>query len=39
MPVKVLDSLGSGANSGVIAGVDFVGAKGKSGDVASDGGQ
>ena len=35
IPVKVLDSRGSGAYSGVIAGVDFVGANGKSGDVAN----
>ncbi|MBK5191800.1 MAG: S8 family peptidase [Flavobacteriaceae bacterium] len=35
IPVKVLDSRGSGSYSGVIAGVDFVGAKGKSGDVAN----
>lgn len=35
VPVKVLDSRGSGAYSGVIAGVDWVGAKGKSGDVAN----
>lgn len=35
IPVKVLDSRGSGSYSGVIAGVDFVGANGKSGDVAN----
>lgn len=35
VPVKVLDSRGSGSYSGVIAGVDFVGANGKSGDVAN----
>jgi subtilisin family serine protease len=35
IPVKVLDSRGSGSYSGVIAGVDWVGAKGKSGDVAN----
>ncbi|MFO7720753.1 MAG: S8 family peptidase [Gillisia sp.] len=35
IPVKVLDSRGSGSYSGVIAGVDHVGAKGKSGDVAN----
>lgn len=35
VPVKVLDSRGSGSYSGVIAGVDWVGAKGKSGDVAN----
>jgi len=34
IPIKVLDSRGSGSYSGVIAGVDFVGANGKSGDVA-----
>jgi subtilisin family serine protease len=35
IPVKVLDSRGSGSYSGVIAGVEYVGAKGKSGDVAN----
>jgi len=35
IPIKVLDSRGSGSYSGVIAGVDFVGANGKSGDVAN----
>lgn len=35
VPVKVLDSRGSGSYSGVIAGVDFVGANGSSGDVAN----
>ncbi|MUP46823.1 S8 family peptidase [Gramella sp. BOM4] len=35
VPVKVLDSRGSGSYSGVIAGVDFVGAKAKNGDVAN----
>jgi subtilisin family serine protease len=35
IPVKVLDSRGSGSYSGVIAGVEFVGAHGKSGDVAN----
>ena len=35
IPVKVLDSRGSGSYSGVIAGVDFVGAKGSAGDVAN----
>ncbi|WP_224998292.1 S8 family serine peptidase [Cesiribacter sp. SM1] len=35
VPVKVLDSRGSGSYSGVIAGVDFVGANGRSGDVAN----
>lgn len=33
--VKVLDSRGSGSYSGVISGVDWVGAKGKAGDVAN----
>lgn len=35
VPIKVLDSRGSGSYSGVIAGVDWVGSKGKSGDVAN----
>lgn len=35
VPVKVLDSRGSGAYSGVIAGVDHVAARGKAGDVAN----
>lgn len=35
IPVKVLDSRGSGSYSGVIAGVDHVAANGKSGDVAN----
>lgn len=35
VPVKVLDARGSGAYSGVIAGVNWVGAKGRSGDVAN----
>jgi len=35
IPVKVLGSTGSGSYSGVIAGVDYVGANGKSGDVAN----
>lgn len=35
VPVKVLDSRGSGSYSGVIAGVDFVGANGNQGDVAN----
>ncbi|CAN5194262.1 hypothetical protein BH23BAC2_BH23BAC2_02690 [soil metagenome] len=35
IPVKVLDSRGSGSYSGVIAGVDHVGAYGKAGDVAN----
>ena len=35
IPVKVLDSRGSGSYSGVIAGVDFVAAHGKAGDVAN----
>ncbi|WP_246289628.1 S8 family serine peptidase [Hymenobacter terrestris] len=33
--VQVLDARGSGSNSGVIAGVDYVGANGKIGDVAN----
>jgi len=33
--VRVLDSRGSGSNSGVIAGVDYVGTNGKAGDVAN----
>ena len=35
IPVKVLDSRGSGSYSGVIAGVDHVAIYGKSGDVAN----
>lgn len=35
IPVKVLDSRGSGSYSGVIAGVDYVAANGVSGDVAN----
>lgn len=35
VPVKVLDSRGSGSFSGVIAGVDFVGINGQLGDVAN----
>lgn len=35
IPVKVLDSRGSGSYSGVIAGVDHVGANGSPGDVAN----
>jgi subtilisin family serine protease len=35
IPIKVLDTRGSGSNSGVIAGVDFVAANGKAGDVAN----
>ncbi|MBS9524438.1 S8 family peptidase [Litoribacter alkaliphilus] len=35
VPIKVLDSRGSGSYSGVIAGVNFVGANGKAGDVAN----
>ncbi|NNF19348.1 MAG: S8 family serine peptidase [Flavobacteriaceae bacterium] len=35
VPVKVLDSRGSGSYSGVIQGVDFVGANGSNGDVAN----
>ena len=35
IPVKVLDSRGSGAYSGVIAGIDFVAANGSPNDVAN----
>lgn len=35
IPVKVLDRRGSGSYSGVIAGVDHVGANGSNGDVAN----
>lgn len=35
VPVRVLDRRGSGSNSGVIAGVDFVAAHGSPGDVAN----
>ena len=35
IPVKVLDAGGSGAYSWIIAGVDFVAANGKAGDVAN----
>ncbi len=35
IPVKVLSSTGSGTNSGVIAGVDWVGRYGVNGDVAN----
>lgn len=35
IPVKVLDSRGSGSYSGVIAGIDHVGANGTAGDVAN----
>lgn len=35
IPVKVLDSRGSGSYSGVIAGVDHVAANGSTGDVAN----
>jgi hypothetical protein len=35
VPVKVLNKRGSGTNSGVIAGVDYVGANGNAGDVAN----
>lgn len=35
VPIKVLDSRGSGSNSGVIAGVDFVAANAAVGDVAN----
>ncbi len=33
--VRVLNRRGSGSNSDVIAGVDYVGAQGKGGDVAN----
>lgn len=35
IPVKVLDSRGSGSYDGVIAGIDFVAANGSNGDVAN----
>ncbi len=35
IPVKVLDSNGSGTTSGVISGVDYVAANGSNGDVAN----
>ncbi|MFC6981324.1 S8 family serine peptidase [Microbulbifer taiwanensis] len=35
IPVKVLDRRGSGTTSGVIAGVDYVGANAASGDCAN----
>ncbi len=35
VPVKVLDSNGSGSYSGVLAGVDYVARKGNAGDVAN----
>lgn len=35
IPIKVLDSRGSGSYSGVIAGVEHVGANGSNGDVAN----
>ncbi|MEJ1221395.1 S8 family serine peptidase [Sediminicola sp. 1XM1-17] len=35
IPVKVLDSRGSGSYSGVIAGIDYVAANGSNGDVAN----
>ncbi len=35
IPVKVLDKRGSGSFSGVIEGVDYVGANGQAGDVAN----
>lgn len=35
IPVKVLDSRGSGSYSGVISGVDYVAANGSAGDVAN----
>ena len=33
--IRVLDARGSGSNSGVIAGVDYVGANGRAGEVAN----
>lgn len=35
IPIKVLDSRGTGTYSGVIAGIDFVAANGEKGDVAT----
>lgn len=35
IPVKVLGASGSGSMSGIVAGVDFVAANGRSGDVAN----
>lgn len=35
IPVKVLDSTGSGTFSGVLAGINYVAANGKAGDVAN----
>jgi subtilisin family serine protease len=35
VPVKVLNQYGGGSNSTVIAGIDFVGHRGKKGDVAN----
>jgi subtilisin family serine protease len=35
IPVKVLDKKGSGTTSGVISGINYVAANGKSGDVAN----
>ncbi|MGF7215703.1 subtilisin family serine protease [Spirosoma lacussanchae] len=35
IPIKVLAGNGSGSNSGVIAGVDFVASNGRAGDVAN----
>lgn len=35
VPIRVLDRRGSGSNSGVIAGVDYVAGAGKAGDVAN----
>jgi subtilisin family serine protease len=35
VPVKVLGARGTGANSGILAGIDWVAAKGKPGDVAN----
>jgi len=35
VPVRVLDQYGRGSNSTIIAGIDFVGCRGKRGDVAN----
>lgn len=35
VPVKVLNFLGFGSNSGVVKGIDYVGSKAKAGDVAN----
>ncbi|CCH56494.1 Extracellular serine proteinase [Fibrisoma limi BUZ 3] len=35
IPIKVLSGSGSGSNAGVIAGVDYVAANGRAGDVAN----